>query len=162
MKLLAVLLLPIASWIPNIPVPADAGSPAVRLDPVVLDLGPIPDVTTTTAPSYDSNGQHVPYRCPEWEGLLVQYAPAGGWDISRMSGYAWRESNCQPTVRSRTSDSGLLQINDINLPFLRKTLGEPVDRYTLLDPIQNVRAAAALCVYWESHGGTCYTPWKRK
>lgn len=98
-------------------------------------------------------------RCVQWEALLVMFAPPQGWDAGRMSRYMWRESNCWPLTRSRTRDSGLLQINDVNLRYLRSALGEWVDRYTLLDPVQNVRAAAALCSYWRSAGRSCYSPW---
>jgi hypothetical protein len=53
-----------------------------------------------------------------------------------------------------------LQINDINHEWLTTTLGEHVDRYTLKDPEQNIRAAAALCDYWERRQTTdCYQPW---
>ena len=98
-------------------------------------------------------------RCTQWEPLLTELAPAGGWDVERMSGYTWRETRCWPGLRSRTSDSGLLQINDVNLPWLRRVLGEWVDRYTLLDARQNIRAAAALCVYWRNAGKGCYQAW---
>jgi soluble lytic murein transglycosylase-like protein len=77
-----------------------------------------------------------------------------------MSQIMWRESRCEPAVRSRTSDTGLLQINDINHPYLRRALGEWVDRWTLTDPAQNVRAAAALCTYWQQAGAGCLQPWK--
>lgn len=99
-------------------------------------------------------GSELVGRCTQYEPLLTDLAPAGGWDVARMSRIMWRESRCNPDVRSRTRDSGLLQINDINLRFLRTALGEWVDRYTLLDPVQNIRAAAALFVHW--HG---YRPW---
>jgi hypothetical protein len=77
-----------------------------------------------------------------------------------MSQIAYRESRCFYDVRSRTSDTGLFQINDVNLPFLRTALGEWVDRWTLTDPDQNVRAAAALFRYWQEATGNGYAPWK--
>ena len=95
----------------------------------------------------------------EYEDLLALHAPTFGWDVQRMSRLAWRESNCWTHVRSRTSDSGLLQINDITLGFLNDELGETVDRHTLTDPVQNVRAAAALCSFWARNGSSCYQPW---
>ena len=97
-------------------------------------------------------------RCTQFEPLLAELAPAGGWDVARMSRLMHRESRCQPGVRSRTRDSGLLQINDINHRFLRGRLGEHVDRWTLQNPRQNIRAAAALCEFWRHRGG-CYLPW---
>lgn len=97
--------------------------------------------------------------CPQYEPLLVELAPAGGWDVAKMSRTMFRESRCQPGVRSRTRDSGLLQINDQNHPYLRRVLGEQVDRWTLLDPRQNIRAAAALCTFWRNAGSSCYRAW---
>lgn len=107
------------------------------------------------------DGTTVPGRCSQYDDLLVRYAPPDGWDVDRMSRLAWRESQCWPEVRSTTSDTGLLQINDVSLGFLTTALGEPVDRTTLTDPVQNVRAAAALCEFWASHGRSCYQPWGR-
>jgi len=98
-------------------------------------------------------------RCPRYEPKLILYAPPMGWDVPKMSGYMHRESRCVKTARSSTSDSGLLQINDINHVYLRIALGEWVDRYTLMRPRQNIRAAAALCVYWVKAGKGCYYAW---
>ena len=105
------------------------------------------------------DGTEVPGRCTQYEDLLMIHAPAIGWDVLRMSRLAWRESNCWAVIRSRTSDSGLLQINDISLTFLNDALGEQVDPFTLMDPVQNVRAAAALCTFWARNGSSCYQPW---
>jgi hypothetical protein len=119
--------------------------------------------TTTTAPARvvipGPDGTEVAGRCTQYEDLLMIHAPAIGWDVQRMSRLAWRESNCWDVIRSRTSDSGLLQINDITLSFLNEALGEYVDPFTLMDPVQNVRAAAALCTFWATNGSSCYQPW---
>lgn len=111
------------------------------------------------APIPGEGGTTIEGRCTQWEPTLTELAPAGGWDVERMSKIMWRESRCWPGVRSHTSDSGLLQVNDVNHRHLRTALGEWVDRYTLLDPRQNIRAAAALCTYWADTGAGCYTPW---
>ena len=125
-----------------------------------------PATTTTTAPTAPArlvipgpDGTEVAGRCTQYEDLLMIHAPAIGWDVLRMSRLAWRESNCWAEIRSRTSDSGLLQINDITLSFLNDALGEQVDAFTLMDPVQNVRAAAALCTFWARNGSSCYQPW---
>lgn len=98
-------------------------------------------------------------RCVEWEPHLQAAHPE--WDVERMSRIMWRESRCLPHVRSDTSDSGLLQINDINHQWLISHLGEHVDQHTLQQPEQNFRAAAALCDYWEARSTTdCYQPWQ--
>ena len=95
--------------------------------------------------------------CPEWEPLLHVHNP--GWDVPRMSRIMWRESRCQPAVQSKTSDTGLLQINRINHRWLSDRLGVEVNRHTLTDPVLNVQSAAALCVYWRRAANHCYQPW---
>lgn len=100
-----------------------------------------------------------PYRCPQWEHLIVRHAPAGGWDIGRMSYICWRESRGLPWVRSTTRDTGLWQINDVNIPYLTRTLGKPVSIEWLKKPRNNAKAAAALCTYWRRAVGNCYQPW---
>ena len=47
-----------------------------------------------------------------------------------MSAIMARESNCDPTARSATHDSGLLQINDINLTWLSTQMGTVVQGST--------------------------------
>lgn len=183
MKSLAVaVVLAVAGCNPTLTTVADMPSPTVALadPPYVADAAGVPqpaagdtaisDAAAASAPETvptspvapiipGPDGSSVFGRCTQWADLLYYFQPAGGWDIDRMSRYAWRESNCTPTVRSRTRDSGLWQINDINHRYLRTALGEWVDRYTLLDPVQNVRAAAALCTYWRNAGRSCYRPW---
>jgi membrane-bound lytic murein transglycosylase MltF len=95
--------------------------------------------------------------CPQWETLLHVHNP--GWDVGRMSRIMWRESRCQPEVRSRTRDTGLLQINDVNHRFLSQRLGA-VGVEELRDPDVNVRAAAELFRFWDSHGSSGYLPWR--
>jgi soluble lytic murein transglycosylase-like protein len=128
--------------------------------PMAIDAQPAA-VAPEAPPVPGEAGTTVAGRCTQWEDLLAAHAPARGWDVHRMSKLMWVESRCWPEIRSRTSDTGLMQINDINLPFLRNVLGEDVSRWTLTDPVQNVRAAAALCDYWASRRSTCYQPWSR-
>ena len=137
--------------------PAVAVLPAVRVTP---PTAVIVTTSTTEVPIVPgAEGTTIQGRCTQYEPLLVEHAPEGGWDVVKMSGYSWRESRCEPWQRSTTSDSGLWQINDINHLYLRTALGEWVDRYTLLEPVQNVRAAAALCTFWRRAGASCYQPW---
>jgi hypothetical protein len=111
-------------------------------------------------PPPGAGGSSIRGRCTQYEPALTKYAPPGGWDVTLMSTYMWRESKCTPTVRSLTFDTGLLQINDVNQVHLRAVLGEWVGRWSLTDPVQNIRAAAALCTYWQTRGQSCYWPWK--
>ena len=101
-------------------------------------------------------------RCRMYEPLLIEHAPRGGWNVLRMSQYMWRESRCQPEVRSRTRDTGLLQINDVNLNYLSSKLGFQVTIASLKDPTTNIRAAARLCEWARRGFGNCYRPWRTR
>lgn len=79
-------------------------------------------------------------RCPQYEHLLAAHS----MPVGTFSRIMYRESNCQPRVRSRTRDTGLLQINDINHVWLSRRLGTHVTVGWLKVPANNVRAAAAL------------------
>lgn len=79
-----------------------------------------------------------------------------------MSRIMWRESNCRPEVRSRTRDTGLMQINDINHRYLTDRLNTRIDSNTLTNPELNVAAAAALWQYWDQHTNNGYQPWRTR
>lgn len=96
--------------------------------------------------------------CPQWETLLEAHNP--GWDVKRMSRIMWRESNCRPEVRSRTRDTGLLQINDVNHRWLSQRWGVDVDVQALHDPSTNVAAAAELFTFWRRNAADGYRPWR--
>lgn len=98
-------------------------------------------------------------RCAHMEPILKAYSP--GWDVRRMSGIMARESNCLPTVRSRTRDTGLLQINDVNLSWLSERAGFPVTVELLKNPYVNVYLAAELFRFWDRSVGNGYQPWKK-
>lgn len=146
---------PVVSISPLVINPPEAAAPAAVTTPVTAPVAVAAERVVVPGP----DGTEVPGRCTQYEDLLMIHAPAIGWDVLRMSRLAWRESNCWAVIRSRTSDSGLLQINDISLTFLDDALGEQVDPFTLMDPVQNVRAAAALCTFWARNGSSCYQPW---
>lgn len=97
--------------------------------------------------------------CARYERLLTIHAPRGGWNVARMSRIMWRESRCTPFVRSRTRDSGLLQINDVNLPWLSSRMGRRITSGALMDPATNIIAAARLCEFGRRAFGNCYQPW---
>jgi len=117
--------------------------------------------TTTLAPIVPgAPGTAIQGYCTQYEPLLIELAPPGGWDIAKMSRTMWRESRCEPWAwNARSADSGLLQVNKINYTWLRTNMGEWVDRWTLQDPRQNIRASAKLCTYWRKAGSSCYQPW---
>lgn len=129
------------------------------MKPLATLLALIAGVLPQCQPTPGEPGTTITGRCTQWEPTLTELAPPQGWDVVRMSKIMWRESRCWPGVRSRTSDSGLLQVNQVNHAYLTTTLGTTIDRYTLLDPTLNIKAAAALCTYWRNAVGNCYTPW---
>jgi hypothetical protein len=118
-----------------------------------------PTIDAAPAETPGPSGTTVAGRCTQYEPALAANAPPAGWDVGLMSAIMWRESKCTPTSRSRTFDTGLMQINDINHAHLRVALDETVNQSTLTDPVQNIRAAAALCTYWSARGRGCYWPW---
>jgi len=101
-------------------------------------------------------------RCPVYEQTLVKYQPVGGWDVRKMSYVMWRESRCQPEAISTTHDHGLLQVNRINFRYLAAKFRVPLSKMAtwLKVPVNNVRAAAALCTYARRAWGNCYRPWR--
>lgn len=109
----------------------------------------------------DNDLTTVDGRCTGWETLLERHQPPAGWDIVRMSRIMWRESRCEPGAVSHTSDTGLLQINRVNHRWLGVRLNTTVDSVWLTDPVNNIRAAAELCVFWErQRSRDCYHPWQ--
>lgn len=105
---------------------------------------PIPETVTTRS-------------CPQYEELLELFNP--GWDVKKMSGIMYRESNCLPWIRSRSRDAGLLQINEVNHEWLSEQFGFKVNYWHMLNPASNIAAAAKLFRFWERHNGDGYQPW---
>lgn len=76
----------------------------------------------------------------------VRMASEAGWapqHLSKVRALMWRESRCTPTVRSRTRDTGLMQINDIVLRDhrFRKAFPAVTSWEQLRDPMLNLRVA---------------------
>lgn len=101
---------------------------------VAAALGSLALVTITPAVA------DAAQRCPQYESLLAR----NGLPVGTFSRIMHRESNCRAGVRSRSRDTGLLQINDVNHRWLRRQLGAPVTVSWLKVPSNNVRAAAVL------------------
>lgn len=147
---------------------------------VLADITPAPD-------SWGRAGSTIPGRCTQFELLLSELAPPGGWDVARMSRLADRESACcpqllhetgwQPTQggdrgssscvfshvaeRDHRSDVGLLQVNGINYDPARCGVRCVVAATLpeLGNPVTNITAAAELCAWWRAAGSSCYRPW---
>jgi len=116
-------------------------------------------VITSLAPIVAPATVDAAGTCRQYEPLLRYMAPIAHWDVPKMSRTMWRESHCRPYVRSRTRDSGLLQVNDINVRYLSARMGRKVTPALLMNPVFNVWAGALLCRYWRNAGRSCYTPW---
>lgn len=98
---------------------------AAALIPVVL--------ATLTTPAGATTG-----RCPQYEPLLAR----AGLPVATFSRIMWRESRCNPHARSRSHDSGLLQINDIHRRRGGAAAGLTVAQ--LEQPTTNITVAARL------------------
>jgi len=159
---------------PTPPHAATAQSPAVRLPSIQATTPP-----STTPPIVTGhNGTTIEGRCTQYEPLLTELAPPGGWAVEKMSRYMSRESGCCPGVRggdvltsdctfvrvstyTHRSDVGLFQINGINYNPARCGSDCIIDNTLteLKDPRTNIQAAADLCVWWMNAGRSCYQAW---
>jgi soluble lytic murein transglycosylase-like protein len=102
----------------------------------LVGLACTPQQLASALPSADARTR----TCPGYEHLLAEH----GLPVAHFSKIMYRESGCQPGARSRSRDSGLLQINDVNHRWLSQRLGTPVTSSWLMDAENNVRAAAEL------------------
>ena len=112
-------------------------------------LNPPPPPPPTSLPVLFTTDSYAG-RCIGAEFLLGYLSP--GWDVARMSRYAYRESRCQPGAFNADGAQGLLQITRINYAYLRAH-GLPATDLWLRDPVNNIKAAA---VMWEY---SRYQPW---
>jgi hypothetical protein len=87
-------------------------------------------------------------------------AQQAGWTYEQLEValdlIMWRESRCLPEVRSSTSDTGLLQINDIHLPMLATY---DISPDMLSDPLWNLIAARLVADEAEQYGWRWTQPW---
>lgn len=152
------------SSLPAIVPPSTAIEDTVPPSSVAVGQPPVPAETTAyVAPieelAYSAipgpAGSEVVGRCTQYEPLLAALQPPGGWDVVRFSKIMWKESRCKPDARSRTRDSGLLQINDIHIASLTAQFGS----FDPFDPIDNIKAAAVLCEESRKANRACERPW---
>lgn len=114
--------------------------------------------TTTTEPVLPIIYPPAPdgARCPQWWTLAQQ----AGWTYEDLETaldiIMWRESRCTAEVRSSTSDSGLLQINDIHRDHLA---GLGITPEMLFDPFWNLVAGLEVARLAESYGWHRFQPW---
>lgn len=119
-------------------------------------------LTVGTATEAVAAPSHMTGRCRQYEPLLRQYAPKGGWDVTRMSKIIYRESRCLPAVvNKRGRDTGLTQAHPITWSWLSAKFGVPMKdiQAWLKVSANNIRAAAAMCSFWRRAGRGCYWAW---
>lgn len=126
--------------------------------------------TTTTEPPIVVAEASEPYRCAEWIPTAVEL----GWPndpkiLSMLGRVMYRESRCRPEARSKSSDTGLLQVNDYWCEPSRYTdnpsgwlgdrmpLGSCAD---LTDPVKNLQAGLLIWFYSETKNGNGWHPWR--
>jgi len=134
------------STVTVVEVPATASAVAVRVSP------PSSVEVAPPVPTIDPEFAALP--CAERAGLALEV----GWprtEVPKVLRTMWRESRCLPWVRSTTSDSGLMQINDVVLRDWRFQRDFPVFfPQSLFDPTTNLTVALWL---WHIDG---WTPWR--
>lgn len=126
--------------------------------------------TTTTEPPIVVAEAAQPYRCAEWIPLAVEIGwPNDSEVLSMLGRVMFRESRCTPTARSKSSDTGLLQVNDYWCEPSRYTdnpsgwlgdrmpLGSCAD---LTDPTKNLQAGLLIWYYSETKNGNGWHPWR--
>lgn len=126
-----------------------------------------PEVTTTAVPTTTTTTVSQPKpiitppapegaRCPQWWHL----AQLAGWTYDDLEAAVdlimWRESRCIPDARSSTSDTGLMQINDIHLEMLA---GHDITGEMLADPWWNLVASRIVSEQAVSYGWSRFAPW---
>lgn len=131
-----------------------------------LQTGPVPIKELGIDKAAEANQFRRLYPCGEWLDASVQ----AGWPIElwpQQSFVMWRESRCRPFVRSKTSDSGLMQINDFWCkPSAYTARGWLQDQgviqtcQDLMDPATNLRAAFLVFTYSLDRNQNGWNPWR--
>ena len=143
---------------PIVYAPITTAPPASALEPVLA--------TTTTAPApltlppVPLVGPDTP--CQEW----VPEAIAAGWPENRetietLMSVMWRESRCDPAALSKSSDHGLLQVNEIHRAYVEQIWGVPFE-IAMSDPAKNLHFAWLLYSEREADGLCGWQPWSLK
>lgn len=137
---------------------------------------PAPTTTTTVAPTTTTEPPIVvaetsePYKCAEWIPTAVEI----GWPndpevLSMLGRVMFRESRCRPEARSKSSDTGLLQVNDFWCKRSRYSdhpagwlglQGIVTSCADLTDPTTNLTAGLAIYHYSKDRNGNGWHPWR--
>lgn len=133
---------------------------------VPLQSGPVPIKELGIDKVAEANHLRRLYPCDEWLDASV----AAGWPVElwhQQSFVMWRESRCRPFVRSQTSDSGLMQVNDFWCkPSAYTDRGWLQDQgivqtcADLMDPLTNLIASRAIFNYSHERNQNGWNPWR--
>jgi len=131
-----------------------------------LQTGPVPIPELGIDEVAETNHLRRLYPCDEWLDASVE----AGWPVElwhQQSFVMWRESRCRPFVRSQTSDSGLMQINDFWCkPSAYTDRGWLQDQgivqtcADLMDPATNLAAGWAIFNYSLHRNENGWNPWR--
>lgn len=130
----------------------------------------VPATTTTTEAPIVPAAIDPNLPCQEWLPLALEIGwPNDPETLSMLMRVMNRESRCRPEARSKTSDTGLLQVNDYWCEPSRYTdnpsgwlgdrmpLGSCAD---LTDPVKNLQAGLLIWYYSETKNGNGWHPWR--
>ena len=130
----------------------------------------IPATTTTTEAPIVPAAIDPNLPCQEWLPLALELGwPNDPETLTMLMRVMNRESRCTPTARSKSSDTGLLQLNDYWCEPSRYTdnpsgwlgdrmpLGSCAD---LTDPAKNLQAGLLIWYYSETKNGNGWHPWR--
>lgn len=144
--------------------------PTTPAPTTVASTTTIPATTTTTEAPIVPAAIDPNLPCQEWLPLAVEIGwPNDQETLSMLMRVMNRESRCTPTARSKSSDTGLLQLNDYWCEPSRYTdnpsgwlgdrmpLGSCAD---LTDPVKNLQAGLLIWYYSETKNGNGWHPWR--
>ena len=160
----------------DIPPMETAPQTVVLTKPPTTTVAPAPTTTTTTTTEAPKVPQTVPVwvdpdlPCQQWLPLALEIGwPADQRTITMLLRVMYRESRCTPEARSKSADTGLLQVNDYWCEPSRYTkhpvgwLGERMDLDScagLTDPAKNLHAGLLIWMYSQAKNGNGWHPWR--
>ncbi len=157
------------------PVPETAPNTVILTQPPTTPPPP-PTTSTTTTVAPTTTTSIVPaisdpdLPCQQYLPLALQIGwPNDPKTISMLLRIMYRESRCTPDARSKSADTGLLQVNDYWCKPSRYTkhpvgwLGERMDLDScaaLTDPAKNLQAGLLIWYYSLEKNRNGWHPWR--
>ena len=140
--------------------PISTAPPTTNRTTVAATTTSVEPAPAPTLPPVPLVGPDTP--CQEWVPEAVQ----AGWPENRdiletLMSIMWRESRCDPAALSKSSDHGLLQVNEIHRAYVEELYGIPFE-LAMADPIKNLNFAWHLYAEREAEGKCGWQPWSIK